>query len=70
MYLKLPVHKACWVKPDDAKVMSLKNLEDKTKYLAHDKYGQLFLADSDFTHSNDPKQIPNVKLFSHQSLIN
>jgi peptide chain release factor 3 len=27
-YENFPVHKACWVKPNDAKVMNLKNLDE------------------------------------------
>jgi peptide chain release factor 3 len=64
-YENFPVHKACWVKPDDAKSEEFKEFKRiKQKFLAHDKYGQLvFLADSDFTIQMTQSKYPNVKLF-------
>jgi peptide chain release factor 3 len=67
MYLRnFPVHKACWVKPEDTKSDEFKEFRRiKTKYLAHDKYGQLvFLADSDFTIQMT-KQIPQCETVFH-----
>jgi peptide chain release factor 3 len=64
-YENFPVHKACWVKPDDSKndeFLEFKRI--KQKFLAHDKYGQLvFLADSDFTIQMTQSKYPSVKLF-------
>ncbi|MEN9336536.1 MAG: hypothetical protein RLZZ500_1523 [Bacteroidota bacterium] len=64
-YENFPVHKACWVKPDDSKndeFLEFKRI--KQKFLAHDKYGQLvFLADSDFTIQMTQSKYPTVKLF-------
>lgn len=64
-YENFPVHKACWVKPDDAKNEEFKEFKRvKQKFLAHDKYGQLvFLADSDFTIQMTQSKYPTVKLF-------
>jgi peptide chain release factor 3 len=64
-YENFPVHKACWVKPDDAKSEEFKEFKRvKQKFLAHDKYGQLvFLADSDFTIQMTQSKYPSVKLF-------
>lgn len=64
-YENFPIHKACWVKPDDAKSEEFKEFKRiKQKFLAHDKYGQLvFLADSDFTIQMTQSKYPNVKLF-------
>lgn len=64
-YENFPVHKACWVKPDDAKNDEFKEFKRiKQKFLAHDKYGQLvFLADSDFTIQMTQNKYPTVKLF-------
>ena len=64
-YENFPVHKACWVKPDDAKSEEFKEFKRiKQKFLAHDKYGQLvFLADSDFTIQMTQSKFPTVKLF-------
>ena len=64
-YENFPVHKACWVKPDDAKSEEFKEFKRvKQKFLAHDKYNQLvFLADSDFTIQMTQSKYPNVKLF-------
>ncbi|PZQ86257.1 MAG: peptide chain release factor 3 [Flavobacterium johnsoniae] len=64
-YENFPVHKACWVKPDDARNEEFKEFKRiKQKFLAHDKYGQLvFLADSDFTIQMTQNKYPTVKLF-------
>lgn len=64
-YENFPVHKACWVKPDDAKNEEFKEFKRvKQKFLAHDKYGQLvFLADSDFTIQMTQSKYPTVKLY-------
>lgn len=64
-YEPFPVHKACWVKPDDAKNEEFKEFKRiKQKFLATDKYGQLvFLADSDFTIQMTQSKYPSVKLF-------
>jgi peptide chain release factor 3 len=64
-YENFPVHKACWVKPDDSKNEEFKEFKRvKQKFLAHDKYGQLvFLADSDFTIQMTQSKFPSVKLF-------
>ena len=64
-YENFPVHKACWVKPDDAKSEECKEFKRvKQKFMAHDKYGQLvFLADSDFTIQMTQSKFPSVKLF-------
>jgi peptide chain release factor 3 len=63
-YENFPVHKACWVKPDDAKNEEFKEFKRiKQKFLAKDKYGQLvFLADSDFTIQMTVVKYPTVKL--------
>jgi peptide chain release factor 3 len=64
-YENFPVHKACWVKPEDPKSSEFIEFKRiKQKFLAHDKYGQLvFLADSDFTISMTQSKFPSVKLF-------
>ncbi len=64
-YENFPVHKACWVKPNDAKNEEFKEFKRvKQKFLAHDKYNQLvFLADSDFTIQMTQSKYPSVKLF-------
>jgi peptide chain release factor 3 len=64
-YENFAVHKACWVKPADAKSNEfLEFLRIKQKFMAKDKYGQLvFLADSDFTIQMTQNKYPNVKLF-------
>jgi peptide chain release factor 3 len=64
-YENFPVHKACWVKPEDAKSEEFKEFKRiKQKFLAKDKYDQLvFLADSDFTIQMTQSKYPNVKLF-------
>lgn len=64
-YENFPVHKACWVKPEDPKNEEFKEFKRiKQKFLAQDKYGQLvFLADSDFTIQMTQSKYPTVKLF-------
>ena len=64
-YENFPVHKACWVKPDDAKNEEYREfLRIKQKFLAKDKYNQLvFLADSDFTIQMTQSKFPSVKLY-------
>lgn len=64
-YENFPVHKACWVKPDDPKSEEFREFRRvKQKFLAHDKYDQLvFLADSDFTIQMTQSKYPGVKLF-------
>ena len=64
-YENFPVHKACWVKPDDPKNEEFKEFKRiKQKFLAKDKYGQLvFLADSDFTIQMTISKYPTVKLY-------
>ncbi len=64
-YENFPVHKACWVKPDDPKNDEFKEFKRiKQKFLAHDKFGQLvFLADSDFTIQMTQSKYPSVKLY-------
>lgn len=64
-YENFPVHKACWVKPDDPKNEEFKEFKRiKQKFLALDKYNQLvFLADSDFTIQMTQSKYPTVKLY-------
>ena len=64
-YENFPVHKACWVKPNDPKSEEFKEFKRiKQKFLAHDKYTQLvFLADSEFTIQMTQTKFPNVKLY-------
>lgn len=64
-YENFPVHKACWVKPDDPKNEEFKEFKRiKQKFLAKDKYDQLvFLADSDFTIQMTQSKYPSVKLY-------
>ena len=63
-YENLPVHKACWVHPDDPKNDEFKEFKRvKQRYLAKDKQGQLvFLADSAFTIQMTQSKYPSVKL--------
>jgi peptide chain release factor 3 len=63
-YENLPVHKACWVEPEDAKNEEFKEFKRiKQRYLAKDKQGQLvFLADSAFTIQMTQSKYPTVKL--------
>ncbi len=64
-YENFPVHKACWIQPDDPKNEEFRDfLRIKQKFLAKDKYNQLvFLADSDFTIQMTQSKFPSVKLF-------
>ncbi len=64
-YENFPVHKACWVKPEDPKNEEFKEFKRiKQKFLAKDKYDQLvFLADSDFTIQMTQSKYPTVKLY-------
>lgn len=64
-YENFPVHKACWVKPDDPKSEEFAEFKRiKQKFLAKDKQNQLvFLADSNFTIDMTQSKFPNVKLY-------
>lgn len=63
-YENFPVHKACWVVPDDPKNEEFKEFSRvKAKFLAKDKRGQLvFLADSAFSLQMTQDKYPSVKL--------
>jgi peptide chain release factor 3 len=61
--MKISLHKACWVKPDDAKNMSLKNLNNQTKVLSKTNMDNGFLADSDFTIQMTQNKYPSVNYF-------
>ncbi len=63
-YENLPVHKACWVEPEDDKHEEFKEFKRvKQRFLAKDKQGQLvFLADSAFTIQMTQSKYPSVKL--------
>jgi len=63
-YENLPVHKACWVEPEDPKNDEFKEFKRvKQRFLAKDKQGQLvFLADSAFTIQMTQSKYPTVKL--------
>ena len=63
-YENLPVHKACWVEPEDPKNEEFKEFKRvKQRFLAKDKQGQLvFLADSAFTIQMTQSKYPTVKL--------
>ena len=63
-YENLPVHKACWVEPEDDKNEEFKEFKRvKQRFLAKDKQGQLvFLADSAFTIQMTQSKYPSVKL--------
>jgi peptide chain release factor 3 len=63
-YENLPVHKACWVAPEDPKNQEFKEFKRvKQRFLAKDKQGQLvFLADSEFTIQMTQSKYPTVKL--------
>ncbi len=63
-YENLPVHKACWVEPEDIKSEEFKEFKRvKQRFLAKDKQGQLvFLADSAFTIQMTQSKYPTVKL--------
>ncbi|THD69981.1 peptide chain release factor 3 [Robertkochia marina] len=63
-YENFPVHKACWVEPEDEKSEEFEEFKRvKQKFLAKDKQGQLvFLADSAFSIQMTQQKYPNVKL--------
>ncbi len=63
-YENLPMHKVCWVAPEDAKSEEFAEFKRvKQRYLAKDKQGQLvFLADSAFTIQMTQSKYPSVKL--------
>ncbi|MBT8311791.1 MAG: peptide chain release factor 3 [Flavobacteriaceae bacterium] len=63
-YEPFPVHKACWVEPDDADNDEYQEFKRvKHKFLAKDKRGQLvFLADSSFSLQMTQQKYPSVKL--------
>ena len=63
-YENLPMHKVCWVEPEDAKNNEFSEFKRvKQRYLAKDKQGQLvFLADSAFTIQMTQSKYPTVKL--------
>ncbi len=63
-YENLPMHKVCWVAPEDAKNEEFAEFKRvKQRYLAKDKQGQLvFLADSAFTIQMTQSKYPSVKL--------
>ncbi len=63
-YENLPMHKVCWVAPDDSKNEEFSEFKRvKQRYLAKDKQGQLvFLADSEFTIQMTQQKYPSVKL--------
>ncbi len=63
-YENLPMHKVCWVEPEDPKNNEFAEFKRvKQRYLAKDKQGQLvFLADSAFTIQMTQSKYPTVKL--------
>ncbi len=63
-YENFPVHKACWVVPEDKNNDEFKEFSSiKSKFLAKDKRGQLvFLADSAFSLQMTQQKYPTVKL--------
>ncbi len=63
-YENLPMHKVCWVEPEDPKNAEFADFKRvKQRYLAKDKQGQLvFLADSSFTIQMTQSKYPTVKL--------
>jgi len=63
-YENLPMHKVCWVDPEDPKNEEYAEFKRiKQRYLAKDKQGQLvFLADSAFTIQMTQDKYPTVKL--------
>ncbi|WP_127138617.1 peptide chain release factor 3 [Flagellimonas oceanensis] len=63
-YENFPVHKACWVEPEDEKNEEFQEFKRvKQKFLATDKKGQLvFLADSPFSLQMTQQKYPSVKL--------
>lgn len=62
-YENFPVHKACWVKPEDGNNGEFKEFKRvKQKFLATDKQGQLvFLADSQFSLQMTQQKYPSIK---------
>ncbi|MBC6999589.1 peptide chain release factor 3 [Cytophaga sp. FL35] len=62
-YENFPVHKACWIEPEDPKNEEFKEFKRvKQKFLAKDKKGQLvFLADSQFSLQMTQQKYPTVK---------
>ncbi len=63
-YENFPVHKACWVDPEDPNNQEFKEfIRVKQKFLAKDKRGQLvFLADSQFSIQMTQQKYPTVIL--------
>ena len=63
-YENLPMHKVCWVEPEDPKNIEFKEFKRiKQRYLAKDKLGKLvFFADSSFTIQMTQSKFPTVKL--------
>ncbi|NAS29679.1 peptide chain release factor 3 [Flavobacteriaceae bacterium R38] len=63
-YENFPIHKACWVDPEDEKNDEFAEFKRvKQKFLAKDKQGQLvFLADSAFSIQMTQQKYPSVKL--------
>ncbi len=63
-YENLPVHKACWVDPENEKNEEFQEFKRvKQRFLAKDKQGQLvFLADSAFTIQMTQSKYSTVKL--------
>ncbi len=63
-YENFPVHKACWVQPEELQSEEFKEFKRvKQKFLAIDKRGQLvFLADSQFSLQMTQQKYPSVQL--------
>ena len=63
-YENFPVHKACWVEPEDEKNEEFAEFRRvKQKFLAKDKQDQLvFMADSAFSIQMTQQKYPSVKL--------
>jgi len=62
-YENLPMHKVCWVEPEENNEEFKEFKRVKQRYLAKDKRGQLvFLADSAFTIQMTQDKYPSVKL--------
>jgi len=63
-YENLPMHKVCWVQPENPKNEEFKEFRRvKQRYLAKDKHSQLvFFADSAFTIQMTQSKYPTVKL--------
>jgi len=63
-YENFPVHKACWIDPDDSQGEEFREFKRvKQKFLAKDKRGQpVFLADSQFSLQMTQQKYPSVKL--------